>query len=64
MELWRLNTDVINKNIRFMMNETTEETEGVVLNIEDDGGIKIKLSEKNNKEKISVFYSGEISFIY
>lgn len=64
MELWRLNTGVINKKIRFRMNDSSVETEGTVLNIEDDGGIKIKLKENNETEKISVFYSGEISFIY
>jgi BirA family transcriptional regulator, biotin operon repressor / biotin---[acetyl-CoA-carboxylase] ligase len=64
MDLWRLNTGFIYKNIRFRMNRTTEETEGFVLNIEDDGGIKIRLTDNSNKEKISVFYSGEISFIY
>jgi len=64
MELWRLNTDVINKKIRFRMNDSSGETEGTVLNIEDNGGIKIKMNANNETEKISVFYSGEISFIY
>jgi BirA family biotin operon repressor/biotin-[acetyl-CoA-carboxylase] ligase len=64
MELWRLNTDSINKTVRFRMNAGQEETEGKILNIQDDGGIIIKIKEKSGKEKISVFYSGEISFIY
>ncbi|MCI0474378.1 MAG: biotin--[acetyl-CoA-carboxylase] ligase, partial [Ignavibacteria bacterium] len=64
MELWRQNTDVINKKIRFRMNDSAEETEGIVLNIEDNGGIKIKLRGNIDTEKVSVFYSGEISFIY
>jgi BirA family transcriptional regulator, biotin operon repressor / biotin---[acetyl-CoA-carboxylase] ligase len=64
MELWRLNTDTINKNIRFRMNDNSVEMEGTVLNIQDDGGIIIKMTGKDGKEIITVFYSGEISFIY
>ncbi|MCU0372388.1 MAG: biotin--[acetyl-CoA-carboxylase] ligase [Ignavibacteria bacterium] len=64
MELWRMNTDIINRKIRFRINDSSLETEGVVLNIEDNGGIKIKLNGINDTEKVSVFYSGEISFIY
>lgn len=47
MELWRLNTDIFGKEVRFRLTETSEELRGEVVEIADDGGIKIKLSDNN-----------------
>ncbi|MDD5363103.1 MAG: biotin--[acetyl-CoA-carboxylase] ligase [Ignavibacteria bacterium] len=64
MELWRLNTDIFGKEVKFRLAENKEEMRGEVLEIADDGGIKIKVSDNNNSKNISTFYTGEISFIY
>jgi BirA family biotin operon repressor/biotin-[acetyl-CoA-carboxylase] ligase len=64
MELWRLNCSMIGKNVRFRHTDIMEEIEGIVTDISDDGGIKIKTSENCNSKNISTYYTGEISFIY
>jgi len=64
MELWRLNCSMIGKNVRFRHTDTVEEIEGNVIDICNDGGIKIKTSENCNSKNISTYYTGEISFIY
>lgn len=64
MELWRLNCSMIGKNVRFRHTDLIEEIEGVVVDICNDGGIKIKTSENINSKNISTYYTGEISFIY
>ena len=64
MELWRLNCSMIGKNVRFRHTDIMEEIEGMVIDICDDGGIKIKTSENSNSKNISTYYTGEISFIY
>jgi len=64
MELWRLNTDIFGKEVRFRLTENKDEMHGEVIEIADDGGIKIKISDNSNSKNISTFYTGEISFIY
>jgi BirA family biotin operon repressor/biotin-[acetyl-CoA-carboxylase] ligase len=64
MELWRLNTDIFGKQVRFRLADNREELCGEVVEVSDDGGIKIKISDNSNSENISTFYTGEISFIY
>ncbi len=64
MELWRLNTDIFGREVCFRVTENSEELKGEVVEIADDGGIKIKISDNNNSKKISTYYTGEISFIY
>ncbi len=64
MELWRLNSDVTGKHVKFRQNSDNTELNGKVLGIQNDGGIKIELSDNINSKNISTFYTGEISFIY
>lgn len=64
MELWRLNSDIIGKNVRFVKSHSAVEIIGQILEVQDDGGIKIKISDNINSKNICTFYSGEISFIY
>jgi BirA family biotin operon repressor/biotin-[acetyl-CoA-carboxylase] ligase len=64
MELWRLNSDTEGKLVKFKAAETEEEISGKIIGVQDDGGIKIKISDNSNSKNISTFYSGEISFIY
>ena len=64
MELWRLNSCMINRKVKFIRTDLNEEIEGIVIDVLDDGGIKIKTSENINSKIISTFYTGEISFIY
>jgi BirA family biotin operon repressor/biotin-[acetyl-CoA-carboxylase] ligase len=64
MELWRLNCSMIGKNVRFRHTDVVEEIEGNVIDICNDGGIKIKTSENCNSKNIYTYYTGEISFIY
>ncbi|MCX6157301.1 MAG: biotin--[acetyl-CoA-carboxylase] ligase [Ignavibacteriae bacterium] len=64
MELWRLNSDTDGKHVRFRTSDTDGEISGQIVGVQDDGGIKIKISDNSNSKNISTFYSGEISFIY
>ena len=64
MELWRLNSGMEGKNIKFRTSDSDAEIDGQIIGIRDDGGIKIKISDNSNSKNISTFYSGEISFIY
>lgn len=64
MELWRLNSDTEGKHVKFRTSEADNEISGQIVGVQDDGGIKIKISDNSNSKNISTFYSGEISFIY
>ncbi len=64
MELWRLNSDSEGKFVSFRETDSDDEISGQILSVQDDGGIKIKISDNSNSKNISTFYSGEISFIY
>jgi BirA family biotin operon repressor/biotin-[acetyl-CoA-carboxylase] ligase len=64
MELWRLNSDTEGKHVKFRTSEAHNEISGQIVGVQDDGGIKIKISDNSNSKNISTFYSGEISFIY
>lgn len=64
MELWRMNSESEGKNVKFRISDSSDEIEGQILGVQDDGGIKIKISDNSNSKNISTFYSGEISFIY
>lgn len=64
MELWRLNCCMIDRKVKFRQTHLNEEIEGKVIDVCNDGGIKIKTSENSNSKNISTFYTGEISFIY
>jgi len=64
MELWRMNSDIDGKNVRFRTNDKEDEISGQIIGVQDDGSIKIKISDNSNSKNIYTFYSGEISFIY
>ena len=64
MELWRLNSDTEGKYVKFRTSDKDNEISGEIVGVQDDGGIKIKISDNSNSKNISTFYSGEISFIY
>jgi BirA family transcriptional regulator, biotin operon repressor / biotin---[acetyl-CoA-carboxylase] ligase len=64
MELWRLNSDTDGKYVKFRTSDSEGEISGQIVGVQDDGGIKIKISDNSNSKNISTFYSGEISFIY
>ena len=60
MNLWKTNTNIINKEIALRTVEDAKEIKAKVLDIELDGGIKVEI-ENGNKCK---YFSGEISLIY
>lgn len=64
MELWRLNSDIVGKLVTFRINNENDSFKGKIIEISNDGGIKIELSDNSNSKNISTFYTGEISFIY
>jgi len=64
MEIWRLNAEMEGKLVRFIINENHSHVEGEILEVQDDGGIKIKISDNSNPKNICTYYTGEISFIY
>ncbi len=64
MELWRLNAEIEGRNVRFRQTDKQEEIHGQIMGVQDDGGIKIKISDNINSKNICTYYTGEISFIY
>jgi len=60
MNLWKMNTNIINKKIAFRTVEDAKEIKAKVLDIELDGGIKVEI-ENGYKCK---YFSGEISLVY
>jgi len=61
---WKRNSQLINKEVRFRKTGDSTEISGTILDIEKDGGIKIETADECNTKKITVYYTGEISFIY
>ena len=64
MNLWKSNTEFINKTIHFTLSDNTSITEGKIIDIQADGGIKIETIKQINTKKITVHYTGEINFIF
>ena len=60
MNLWKMNTNLIDKNVAFRTVEDAKEIKAKILDIELDGGIKVEI-ENGNKCK---YFSGEISLVY
>jgi biotin-(acetyl-CoA carboxylase) ligase len=60
MTAWKLNTDLIGKKVKFLVVADSHEEEAEVLDIEEDGSLKVTLSNGETKN----FYSGEITFVY
>jgi len=63
LNLWKTNTDLIDKEILFTENISKIPLRGVVKDIQDDGGIKIDICYESKTKKFAVYYSGEINFI-
>lgn len=60
MTLWKNNSDLLGKQVRFLVVADSHEEEAKIINIENDGGLKVLLSDGNIKK----FHSGEITFVY
>lgn len=59
IQLWKSKTDILGKQIRFRQSNNSSELSGEILDIENDGAIKIKF----NDNSILKFYSGEITHL-
>jgi BirA family biotin operon repressor/biotin-[acetyl-CoA-carboxylase] ligase len=64
LALWKADSQVIGREIKFKKTNDNVEITGKVIDIMKDGGIKIESVEESNEKKYSVYYTGEISFIY
>lgn len=64
MELWKTDSQLINKEVSFRINNTGSEISGKIIDILKDGGIKIETVDEFNTKNYSIYYTGEISFIY
>jgi BirA family transcriptional regulator, biotin operon repressor / biotin---[acetyl-CoA-carboxylase] ligase len=64
MGLWKNDSQLINKEIKFRKSNEPQEISGKIIDILNDGGIKIETREQFNTKKYAVYYTGEISFIY
>jgi BirA family biotin operon repressor/biotin-[acetyl-CoA-carboxylase] ligase len=64
LNIWKSNSKLMGKEVRFRKTLDNTEISGKILDIADDGGIKIETTEEFNTKKITVYYTGEISFIY
>lgn len=60
MSVWKLNSELIGKKVRFLIVADSQEEEAEVLDIAEDGALKVKLANGEVKS----FYSGEITFVY
>jgi BirA family transcriptional regulator, biotin operon repressor / biotin---[acetyl-CoA-carboxylase] ligase len=63
MKLWVEESQLLNKEIRFRRAGEEDELKGRIVEILNNGGIKIETIDVNTKN-YSIYYSGEISFIY
>ena len=64
MNLWRSHFHQFGKFTSFKLTDNSEIITGRILEVQDDGGIKIEVEKESNTKKIAVYHSGEISFIY
>lgn len=64
LNLWKENTQIINKEVKFKKTNCNNEITGKVIDIMNDGGIKIETIDEFNTKNYTVYYTGEISFIY
>lgn len=64
MKLWIEESGLINKKIRFKKTNERNELKGKIVEILNDGGIKIETTDEFNTKNYTTYYTGEISFIY
>lgn len=64
LKIWKEDTQIIDKEIRFKKTNDNIEITGKVIDIMNDGGIKIETTDEFNTKNYTVYYTGEISFIY
>jgi BirA family transcriptional regulator, biotin operon repressor / biotin---[acetyl-CoA-carboxylase] ligase len=64
IKTWKRNSNVINKEVRFRKTSDNTEIRGLISDIMNDGGIKIETTDEFNTKNFTVYYTGEISFIY
>jgi BirA family biotin operon repressor/biotin-[acetyl-CoA-carboxylase] ligase len=60
MSAWKLNSELIGKKVKFLIVADSHEEEAEVLDIAEDGALRVKLANGEVKN----FYSGEITFVY
>lgn len=60
MKSWNLNSNISGKQIKFKKIEDDTEQDATAVNIDNDGGLKVKFSDG----KVKKYFSGEISIIY
>jgi BirA family transcriptional regulator, biotin operon repressor / biotin---[acetyl-CoA-carboxylase] ligase len=64
LKIWKANSQIINKEVKFRKTSDNIEIRGRVIDVMNDGGIKIETVDEFNTIKYSIYYTGEISFIY
>ena len=64
LSLWKSNTNLIGKNVKFRKTGLDAEIQGTIIDIAKDGGIVIETTDERNTKKNTTYYTGEISFIY
>jgi BirA family biotin operon repressor/biotin-[acetyl-CoA-carboxylase] ligase len=60
MSMWKLNSELIGKKVKFLVVADSTEVEAKIADIEADGSLKVVLENGDIKK----FYSGEITFVY
>jgi BirA family biotin operon repressor/biotin-[acetyl-CoA-carboxylase] ligase len=60
MNLWKKNSELVGKKVKFLVVADSSEVEAKIADIEEDGSLKVVLSDGDIKN----FYSGEITFVY
>jgi BirA family biotin operon repressor/biotin-[acetyl-CoA-carboxylase] ligase len=59
MKLWKLNSNITGKEIMLKVLDDDKELKATVLDIDNDGGLKVRLADN----KVKKFYSGEIKVL-
>lgn len=58
ISIWKEGSDLMNKEINFKILDNDNEFSAVIINIDNDGGLRLRL----NDGSVKVFYSGDITF--
>lgn len=64
MLIWKNESGLLNKEVRFRKTNDSAEISGRIIDVMNDGGIKIETLDEFNTKKHTIYYTGEISFIY
>jgi BirA family transcriptional regulator, biotin operon repressor / biotin---[acetyl-CoA-carboxylase] ligase len=64
IKIWKEDSYLINKEVKFKKTCDNSEIKGKITDIMNDGGIKIETTDEFNTKNYTVYYTGEISFIY